>query len=254
MGHALTNTIQDILIRFKRMSGFEALWLPGTDHAGIATQTVVERQLKKEGLTRHDLGREAFIERVWKWKKTSGDRIGLQTRRMGASLDWTRERFTMDEGLSKAVREVFVRLFEQGLIYQDDRLVNWDPVTQTVLSDLEVEAEEEDGMLWHIAYPVTGSDERIVVATTRPETLLGDTAVAIHPDDPRYTHLHGKTVDLPLTGRAIPIVCDGVAVDMTFGSGAVKITPAHDFNDFEVGKRHFVETENIFTKDNREVL
>jgi len=238
MGHALTNTIQDILIRFRRMSGFEALWLPGTDHAGIATQTVVERQLKKEGLTRHDLGREAFIERVWKWKKTSGDRIGLQTRRMGASLDWTRERFTMDEGLSKAVREVFVRLFEEGLIYQDDRLVNWDPVTQTVLSDLEVEAEEEDGMLWHIAYPVTGSDERLVVATTRPETLLGDTAVAIHPDDPRYTHLHGKTVDLPLTGRAIPIVCDPVAVDMAFGSGAVKITPGHDFNDFETGRRN----------------
>jgi valyl-tRNA synthetase len=238
MGHALTNTIQDVLIRYKRMSGYEALWLPGTDHAGIATQTVVERQLKKQGLTRHDLGREKFIERVWEWKKTSGDRIGLQTRRMGASLDWTRERFTMDDGLSRAVREVFVRLFDEGLIYQDDRLVNWDPVTQTVLSDLEVDAEEEDGMLWHIAYPVTGSDDRLVVATTRPETLLGDTAVAIHPDDPRYTHLHGKTVDLPLTGRQIPIVCDPQAVDMTFGSGAVKITPGHDFNDFETGRRN----------------
>ncbi|MCB9507071.1 MAG: valine--tRNA ligase [Myxococcales bacterium] len=238
MGHALTNTIQDILARWKRMSGFETLWLPGTDHAGIATQTVVERRLRAEGVDRRELGRDAFLERVWAWKAQSGDRISLQLRRIGSSLDWTRERFTMDEGLSLAVREVFVSLYEQGLIYQDERLVNWDPATQTVLSDLEVENEEEDGFLWHIAYPVVGTDDRLVVATTRPETLLGDTAVAIHPDDPRYTHLHGRSVRLPLTDREIPIICDGVAADMTFGSGAVKITPGHDLNDFETGRRN----------------
>jgi valyl-tRNA synthetase len=237
MGHALY-TLQDIMIRHRRMNGFEALWLPGTDHAGIATQTVVEKQLRAQGISRHDLGRDAFIERVWEWKEKSGGRISLQLRRLGMSLDWSRERFTMDEGLSRAVREAFVTLFEQGLIYQDDRLVNWDPVTQTVLSDLEVEAEEEDGFLWHIAYPVAGSDQRLVVATTRPETLLGDTAVAIHPDDPRYASLHGRMVDLPLCDRQIPIVCDPIAVDMAFGSGAVKITPGHDFNDFETGRRN----------------
>ncbi|NQW63410.1 MAG: valine--tRNA ligase, partial [Deltaproteobacteria bacterium] len=238
MGHALTNTIQDVLIRWKRMSGFEALWLPGTDHAGIATQMVVERDLKKRGLDRREMGREAFLEHTWLWKEKYGNRISMQLRRLGSSLDWSRERFTMDEGLSKAVREVFVRLWEEGLIYQDDRLVNWDPAGQTVLSDLEVEQEEEDGFLWHIAYPVAGSDERLVVATTRPETLLGDTAVAVNPADPRYLHLHGKEIALPLTDRRIPIIADGEAASMEFGSGAVKITPAHDFNDFETGRRH----------------
>jgi valyl-tRNA synthetase len=250
MGHAMY-TIQDILIRTRRMQGFEALWLPGTDHAGIATQTVVERQLRARGITRQDLGREAFLDEVWKWKEQSGDRIFLQFRRLGYSLDWSRQRFTMDADLSRAVREAFVRMYEDGLLYQDDRLVNWDPGTRTVLSDLEVEQEEEDGMLWHIAYPVTGSDERLIVATTRPETLLGDTAVAIHPDDPRYLHLHGRTVDLPLTGRSIPILCDPVAVDMTFGSGAVKITPAHDFNDFETGRRNGLDSICVLDLDAR---
>lgn len=249
MGHALGNTIQDTLSRYKRMSGFEVLWLPGSDHAGIATQMVVERQLAKEGTTRQALGREEFIKRVWQWKEQYGNRIATQTKRMGASLDWSRERFTMDEGLSRAVRETFVRLYEEGLIYRDDRLVNWDPGSQTVLSDLEVEQEEEDGFLWHIAYPVEGSDDRLVVATTRPETLLGDTGVAIHPDDPRYTHLHGKRVALPLTDRTIPIVCDSEAVDMTFGSGAVKITPAHDFNDFETGRRNGLELMAVIGLD-----
>ena len=249
MGHALTNTIQDILIRYKRMSGYEALWLPGTDHAGIATQTVVERHLAKQGIDRRDLGREAFVERVWEWKQEYGDRITTQLRRLGSSLDWERERFTMDDGLSLAVREVFVRLYEQGLIYRDERLVNWDPGSQSVLSDLEVEAEEEDGFLWHIAYPVVGTEDRLVVATTRPETLVGDTAVAIHPDDPRYTHLHGKQIALPLTDRLIPIVCDPEAADMTFGSGAVKITPAHDFNDFETGRRNDLAFITVIDKD-----
>ena len=249
MGHALGNTIQDTLSRYKRMAGYEVLWLPGSDHAGIATQMVVERQLAKEGITRQELGREAFVKRIWEWKEQYGDRIAQQTRRMGASLDWSRERFTMDEGLSRAVRETFVRLYEEGLIYRDDRLVNWDPGSETVLSDLEVEQEEEDGFLWHIAYPVEGSDERLIVATTRPETLLGDTGVAIHPDDERYTHLHGKRVALPLTDRFIPIVCDSEAVDMTFGSGAVKITPAHDFNDFETGRRNGLEMIQVIGLD-----
>ncbi len=249
MGHALTNTIQDILIRWKRMDGYEALWLPGTDHAGIATQKMVEENLEKQGINRKDIGREAFLEHVWAWKEKYGDRIGLQLRRLGSSLDWSRERFTMDEGLSAAVREVFVRLHEEGLIYRDDRLVNWDPVRQTVLSDLEVEQEEEDGFLWHLAYPVVGTDEKLIVATTRPETLVGDTAVAIHPDDPRYKHLHGKFVALPLTDRQIPIICDPEAANMEFGSGAVKITPAHDFNDFETGKRNNLERIQILDLD-----
>lgn len=249
MGHALGNTIQDILSRYKRMDGFEVLWLPGSDHAGIATQMVVERQLASEGISRQALGREEFIKRVWQWKEQYGNRIATQTRRIGASLDWSRERFTMDEGLSHAVRETFVRLYDEGLIYRDDRLVNWDPGTQTVLSDLEVEQEEEDGFLWHIAYPVEGSDERLIVATTRPETLLGDTGVAIHPDDPRYKPLHGKRVLLPLTDRKIPIVCDSEAVDMEFGSGAVKITPAHDFNDFETGRRNQLESIQVIGLD-----
>ena len=238
MGHALTNTIQDVLIRWKRMDGFEALWLPGTDHAGIATQMVVERHLRKQGIDRRTIGREKFLEHVWLWKEKYGSRITMQLRRLGSSLDWSRERFTLDEGLSRAVREVFVQLWEQGLIYQDDRLVNWDPAGQTVLSDLEVEQEEEQGTLWHIAYPVEGSSERLVVATTRPETLLGDTAVAVHPDDERYRHLHGRQVRLPIADRLIPVVADGEAASMEFGSGAVKITPAHDFNDFETGRRN----------------
>ncbi|TVR02371.1 MAG: valine--tRNA ligase [Deltaproteobacteria bacterium] len=249
MGHALGNTLQDILIRHRRMSGYEALWLPGTDHAGIATQMVVERSLREEGLDRPTLGRDAFVDRVWEWKDQYGDRIVSQMKRMGSSLDWSRERFTLDEGLSRAVREIFVRLWEDGLIHRDDRLVNWDPVGQTVLSDLEVEQEEEDGHLWHIAYPVVDSDDRIVVATTRPETLLGDTAVAVHPDDPRYTHLHGKSVALPLTDRTIPIITDPEAADMAFGSGAVKITPAHDFNDFETGRRNTLPSITILDLD-----
>jgi len=251
MGHALTSTIQDILIRYKRMDGFEALWLPGTDHAGIATQTVVERHLAAQGLDRVSLGREAFIERVWAWKETYGNRITLQQQRLGASLDWSRERFTMDPGLSRAVREIFVRLYDDGLLYRDEKLVNWDPVSQTVLSDLEVEQEEEDGWFWHLAYPVDGTDETLVVATTRPETMLGDTAVAIHPDDPRYTHLHGRSVRLPLTDRLIPIICDPEAADMNLGSGAVKITPAHDFNDFETGRRNDLPSITVIGLDAR---
>ncbi|MFT8719889.1 valine--tRNA ligase [Acetobacter sp.] len=238
MGHALTMTLQDTLIRWKRMQGRDTLWQPGTDHAGIATQLVVERQLTGENTTRQELGRDAFIERVWKWKGESGSGITRQLRRLGASLDWSRERFTMDDGLSRAVREVFVTLFREKLIYRDRRLVNWDPHFRTAISDLEVENKEVRGSLWHIRYPVADTqDEFIVVATTRPETMLGDTAVAVHPEDERYTALVGKSVVLPLTGRRIPIVADSYS-DPEKGTGAVKITPAHDFNDFEVGKRH----------------
>ena len=250
IGHALTLTIEDILIRHKRMAGFNTLWMPGTDHAGIATQMVVERELKKEkGLSRFDLGRDKFIDEVWRWKAKYHARICEQTRALGASVDWKRERFTMDDGLSDAVRTVFVKLYQDGLIYRDSRLVNWSPGIHTVLSDLEVEYQQKKGSLWHIAYPVTGSDERLVVATTRPETMLGDTAVAVHPDDPRYQHLIGKTIDLPLTDRKIPIIADPVLVDMAFGSGAVKVTPAHDFNDFETGKRHGLAMISILDKD-----
>lgn len=238
IGHALTLTIQDVLIRHKRMCGYNALWLPGTDHAGIATQMVVERELQKTGVSRFDLGREKFIEEVWRWKAKYHARITKQTEALGASVDWSRERFTMDEGLSRAVREVFVRLYDEGLIYRDDRLVNWSPGCQTVISDLEVVYEERRGHLWHIAYPVAGSDRRLVVATTRPETMLGDTAVAVHPEDPRYADLVGLEVELPLTGRRIPIIGDAILVDPTFGTGAVKVTPAHDPNDFETGRRH----------------
>ncbi|MDY0269214.1 valine--tRNA ligase [Trichloromonas sp.] len=245
MGHALNNTLQDILVRWKRMGGFETLWMPGTDHAGIATQNVVEKQLAAEGKDRHELGREAFIERVWQWRSESGGQIINQLKRLGASCDWERERFTMDEGLSRAVREVFVSLYEDGLIYRDNRLINWCPRCHTALSDLEVEHEEKKGHLWHLRYPVKGSDRFLVVATTRPETMLGDTAVAVNPEDDRYTDLIGKTVLLPLVGREIPIIADDY-VDREFGSGAVKITPAHDFNDFEVGKRHNLEFINIF--------
>jgi valyl-tRNA synthetase len=240
LGHALTATLQDVLIRWKKMSGFNTLWLPGTDHAGIATQMIVEKELKKtEKLSRHDLGREKFLERVWAWKEKYGSRIGEQHKALGASLDWERERFTMDEGLSRAVREVFVRLHEEGLIYREKKLINWCPDCHTALSDLEVEHEEAHaGELWSFAYPLADGSGEIVVATTRPETMLGDTAVAVHPDDERYKAMIGKKVRHPLTQREFPIIADAILVDPKFGTGAVKVTPAHDFNDFETGKRH----------------
>ncbi|HJR71835.1 MAG TPA: valine--tRNA ligase [Gammaproteobacteria bacterium] len=238
MGHALQDTIMDALTRYHRMRGSRTLWQPGTDHAGIATQMVVERLLNREGTDRHALGRQRFVERVWQWKERSGNTIAQQLRRLGASVDWTRDRFTMDEGLSRAVTEVFVRLYDDGLIYRGKRLVNWDPVLQTAVSDLEVLSTEERGKLWHLRYPVVGAPgTHLVVATTRPETMLGDTAVAVHPDDERYRHLVGKHVALPLTDRTIPIIAD-TYVDPEFGTGCVKITPAHDFNDYEVGQRH----------------
>jgi len=237
MGHAFQDTLMDALTRFHRMRGDNTLWQPGSDHAGIATQMVVERQLEAEGKTRHDLGRDAFVERVWKWKKTSGGQITRQLRRMGSSLDWQHERFTMDDGLSDAVKEVFVRLYEEGLIYRGKRLVNWDPVLHTAISDLEVLSQEENGHLWHMRYPLTNGTAELVVATTRPETLLGDCAVAVHPGDERYKHLLGEFVELPLTGRTIPIIADDY-VDPEFGTGCVKITPAHDFNDYAVWQRH----------------
>ena len=241
MGHALDETLQDILIRYKRMQGFNALWVPGTDHAGIATQIKVEEVLRKEeGLTRYDLGREKFLERVWDWKKMYGDRIINQLKKLGSSCDWDRERFTMDEGCSKAVKEVFVNLYEKGLIYKGNRIINWCPNCTTALSDAEVEYEEQPGHFWHIRYPVKDSDEYVTIATTRPETLLGDTAVAVHPEDERYTHLVGKMLILPLVNREIPVVADEY-VDKEFGTGCVKITPCHDPNDFEVGKRHNLE-------------
>jgi len=248
MGHAFNNTVMDTLTRWHRMRGDNTLWQPGTDHAGIATQMVVERQLNAEGKTRHDLGRDKFIERVWTWKAESGSNITRQLRRMGASLDWSRERFTMDPQMSEAVTEVFVRLFDEGLIYRGKRLVNWDPVLHTAVSDLEVVSEEEQGSMWHIRYPIQGMKEFLVVATTRPETMLGDSAVAVHPEDERYQHLIGKQVELPLTGRTIPVIADDY-VDKEFGSGCVKITPAHDFNDYEVGKRHNLPQTNILTID-----
>jgi valyl-tRNA synthetase len=249
MGHALTFTLQDILIRFERMRGRDALWQPGTDHAGIATEIVVSNQLALEQKSRGDLGRDKFIERVWAWKEESGGTITRQLRRLGASPDWERERFTMDAGLSAAVRRVFVTLYREGLIYRDKRLVNWDPVMHTVISDLEVENRETQGKLWHIRYPVEGEPGRfLVVATTRPETMLGDTGIAVHPEDARFADLVGKQVRLPLVGRLIPIVADDYA-DPEKGSGAVKITPAHDFNDFEVGRRHNLEAINIFDRD-----
>ncbi len=237
MGHALNAVLQDILFRWKRMSGYKVLWLPGTDHAGIATQNVVEKQLATEGLNRHKLGRDVFIERVWKWKAEYGGRIIHQLKRLGASCDWSRERFTLDEGLSKAVREVFLRLYEEGLIYKDNRLINWCPRCHTALSDLEVEHEELEGKLTYIKYPLSdGSGRHITVATTRPETMIGDTAVAVNPEDDRYKELIGKTLNLPLTNRKIPVISDN-AVDPSFGTGAVKVTPAHDFNDEGMAKR-----------------
>jgi valyl-tRNA synthetase len=258
MGHAFQDTIMDALIRYHRMQGDKTLWQAGTDHAGIATQMVVERLINAEGKTRHDYGRDRFIDKIWEWKEHSGGTITRQLRRMGASLDWERERFTMDEGLSDAVKEVFVRLFEEGLIYRGKRLVNWDPVLHTAVSDLEVLSEEENGHLWHMRYPLTNGKGHLVVATTRPETLLGDCAVAVHPGDERYKHLLGEQVELPLTGRRIPIIADEY-VDPEFGTGCVKITPAHDFNDYQVWQRHRDESAitgqvhggliNIFTPD-----
>jgi valyl-tRNA synthetase len=249
MGHALSYSLQDILIRFERMRGRDALWQAGTDHAGIATEIVVGNQLAAAGIDKRDLGREAFIERVWAWKEESGGTITRQLRRLGASLDWSRERFTMDPSLSAAVRRVFVALYREGLIYRDKRLVNWDPVMHTVISDLEVDNRETRGSLWHIRYPIDGESGRfVVVATTRPETMLGDTGVAVHPEDARHADLVGKRVRLPLVGRLIPVVADEYA-DPAMGSGAVKITPAHDFNDFEVGRRHDLAVLNIFDRD-----
>ena len=248
IGHALTFTIQDILIRFHRMQGFDVLWQPGTDHAGIATQMVVERELAKSNITRHDLGREKFVEKVWEWKEQSGGTITNQLRALGASPDWDKERFTMDEGLSKAVNYVFVKLYKEGLIYRDKRLVNWDPKLLTAISDLEVEQRDTNGKFWYFKYPIQDSDEFLTIATTRPETMLGDTAVAVNPNDERYKHLKGKNVLLPIINRVIPIIFDDYS-DPEKGTGAVKITPAHDFNDFEVGNRHNLELINIMNAD-----
>ena len=246
MGHAFQHTLMDTLTRHQRMRGRAALWQPGTDHAGIATQMVVERQLNAAGSKRTDLTRAEFVARVWAWKEQSGGTIAAQMRRLGDSVDWSRDRFTMDEGLSRAVIEVFVRLHEAGLIYRGQRLVNWDPVLLTALSDLEVQSEEEDGQLWHLRYPLADGSGHVVVATTRPETMLGDTAVAVHPDDARYQHLIGRQVRLPLAQRPIPVIADSY-VDPSFGSGCLKITPAHDFNDYEIGQRHHLPLINIFT-------
>ena len=248
MGHAFQHTIMDVLTRYHRSKGEQTLWQPGTDHAGIATQMVVERQLEGQNISRHDLGREKFTEKVWDWKHHSGGTITSQMRRLGASVDWERECFTMDKGLSDAVQKVFIELYNEGLIYRGKRLVNWDPVLLTAVSDLEVINTEEQGFLWHVRYPVVNSDEVMVVATTRPETMLGDCAVAIHPNDTRYQHLIGKMINLPLTNRQIPIIADDY-VDMEFGTGCVKITPAHDFNDYEIGLRHELEKINILTDD-----
>ena len=248
MGHAFQQTLMDILIRWRRMSGADALWQCGSDHAGIATQMVVERRLESQGRSRLELGRERFIQEVWNWKKQSGNAIARQSRRLGASMDWSRERFTMDEGLSRAVREVFIRLYDEGLIYRGKRLVNWDPALRTAVSDLEVETKEEKGKLWHLRYPRADGKGHVVVATTRPETMLGDAAVAINPEDDRHRGLAGLMVELPLTGRKLPVIADDY-VDPAFGSGCVKITPAHDFNDYEVGQRHKLPLLNIFTPD-----
>ncbi len=248
MGHAFQHTIMDALIRYHRMLGDNTLWQPGTDHAGIATQIVVERQLDAKGESRHSLGRDAFLKRVWEWKAESGSTITRQMRRLGTSCDWSRERFTMDDGLSEAVTEVFISLFNEGLIYRGKRLVNWDPVLGTAVSDLEVVSEEENGFLWHIRYPIEGEDGFVEVATTRPETLLGDVAVAVHPDDVRYQHLIGRHVRLPIAERSIPVIADEY-VDPEFGTGVVKITPAHDFNDYAVGKRHNLPPICVLTLD-----
>src|SRR6204780_4082477 len=250
MGHMLEHTEIEVTVRWHRMRGDITLWLPGTDHAGIATQMVVERQLAAEGTDRRAMGRDAFLERVWQWKAESGGTIKKQMIQMGASCDWSRERFTLDPGLSRAVREVFVRLFEKGLIYRGEYMVNWCPRCQTALSDLEVKAHETQGHLWLIRYPVSGTDRFVVVATTRPETMLGDTAVAVNPDDARYFDLHGRTVELPLMDRRLPVILDELA-DPTFGTGAVKVPPAHDPNDFEAGKRHHLPRIKVIDENGR---
>ena len=248
MGHALNNTLQDILIRYKRMGGFETLWMPGTDHAGIATQNVVEKALKDEGLSRHELGREKFLERVWKWREKYGNTIIRQLQRLGSSCDWARMRFTMDEGLSKSVREVFVRLYEKGLIYRGNYIINWCPRCQTALSDEEVQHKEITGHLYFLKYPIEGTDQHVVVATTRPETMLGDTAIGIHPEDERYRNLEGKTAVLPLLGRKLKIIQDEL-IDPKFGTGALKITPAHDPVDFRLAEKHGLDFVNILNPD-----
>ncbi len=248
IGHALNNTLQDILVRYKRMDGYNALWMPGTDHAGIATQNVVERQLLEEGIDRREMGREKFVERVWEWKAESGGTIINQLKSLGASCDWERERFTMDEGLSRAVREVFVSLYEEGLIYRGEYMINWCPRCHTALSDLEVEHQERDGHLWHIRYPLENGEGELIVATTRPETMLGDTAIAIHPEDERYKNFIGKNVILPIAERIIPIITDEY-VDREFGTGALKITPAHDPNDFTIGEKHNLEFVKVIADD-----
>ena len=250
MGHAMDETWQDILIRYKRMQGYAALWVPGTDHASIATEARIVAKMKEEGVTKQELGRDGFLERAWDWKKQYGGRIVEQLKKLGCSCDWKRERFTMDEGCSKAVVKVFKKLYDDGLIYRGERIINWCPHCKTSISDAEVEYEEQDGSFWHIRYPVVGTDEMLEIATTRPETMLGDTAVAVHPEDERYTHLHGKSVLLPLVNREIPIVCDEY-VDREFGTGVVKITPAHDPNDFEVGVRHQLPIIKVMTDDAR---
>ncbi|MFZ2336460.1 MAG: valine--tRNA ligase, partial [Sideroxyarcus sp.] len=248
MGHGFNQTLMDALTRYHRMRGDNTLWQPGTDHAGIATQIVVERQLNAQNITRHDLGREKFLEKVWEWKEQSGNTITQQMRRLGTSPDWSRERFTMDPKLNKTVTETFVRLFNEGLIYRGKRLVNWDPKLHTAVSDLEVVQEEEDGFMYHIQYPLADGSGHLVVATTRPETMLGDVAVMVHPEDERYKHLIGKQVTLPLCDRTIPVIADDY-VDKEFGTGVVKVTPAHDFNDYAVGQRHKLEMISILTLD-----
>ena len=248
MGHALDETLQDILIRFRRMQGYDTLWLPGTDHASIATEAKIVEAMKKEGLTKEDLGREGFLKRAWEWKAQYGGRIVEQLKKLGSSCDWERERFTLDEGCSKAVREVFVRLYEKGLIYRGERIINWCPHCQTSISDAEVEYAEKDGSFWHVRYPFADGSGYVELATTRPETMLGDTAVAVHPDDERYQHLVGKKLILPLVNKEIPLIADEY-VEMDFGTGVVKITPAHDPNDFEVGLRHGLEVINVMTDD-----
>ena len=248
MGHALDNTLQDILIRFKRMQGYSTLWVPGTDHASIATEAKIVEKMREEGISKEDLGRDKFLERAWDWKKQYGGRIIEQLKKMGSSCDWKRERFTMDEGCNKAVREVFVNLYEKGLIYQGERIINWCPKCLTSISDAEVEYEEQAGSFWHLRYPLTDGSGYVELATTRPETLLGDTAVAVNPNDDRYKDIIGKTLTLPLVGREIPVVADDY-VSVDFGTGVVKITPAHDPNDFEVGLRHNLPVINVLTDD-----
>ena len=248
MGHALDETLQDILIRWKRMSGYSTLWLPGTDHASIATEAKIVEAMRKEGIKKEDIGREAFLERAWAWKKQYGGRIVEQLKKLGSSCDWTRERFTMDEGCSKAVKEVFIKYYEEGLIYRGKRIINWCPKCLTSISDAEVEYEVQAGHFWHLRYPLKDGSGYLELATTRPETLLGDTAVAVNPNDERYKDLVGKTLILPLVHREIPIVADDY-VEMDFGTGVVKITPAHDPNDFEVGLRHNLEVINVMTDD-----